>query len=269
MHDILFRCSALGKLMTSPTAAARQAGEVLSVGAKTYIRELVAQDLFGIDFEVSSKQMEKGIECEPEAIALLNRVLGTSMVKNTERRSDGFISGECDLFNAPRRAGFDTKVSWSAATFPIAMMDAENSTYLWQNRGYMRLYDADEWTTAYCLVNTPEHLIGYEPQAMHFFDHIADHMRVTLWTVKRDLDAEALMIEKVKAARLYYAQVVAEFDRTHPNDVRRTQMAMQAAGAQEADAAIKASILARSPALAAGLPAQATAPAALPENLFA
>lgn len=247
MREILFRCSSLGKLMTNPTAAALKAGEILSVGAKTYIRELVAQDILGIDFEIGGKPIEKGIECEPEATALLNRVLGLSLVKNTERRSDGFITGECDLFDAPRRAGYDAKVSWSAATFPIATIDAEDNNYLWQNRGYAKLWDADEWTTAYCLVNTPERLIGFEPLSMHTFDHIPEHMRVTTWTVKRDMQAEALMVEKVKAARLYYAQVVAEFERTH-----------QLGGV----------IAAARPTAAQTAPQVSAAPAALPVSIF-
>jgi hypothetical protein len=79
----------------------------------------------------------------------------------------------------------------------------------------MALWDAPRWTIAYALVNTPEHLIGYEPQSMHFFDHIPEHMRLTLWTVERDAALEAAMREKVKHARAYYAQVLADFDRTH------------------------------------------------------
>lgn len=244
MQDLTIRCSAIGALMTSPTKAALAAGEVLSAGAKTQVRKLAAQAIFGIDFEVSSKQMEKGIAVEPDAIALLNRVRGLSLTKNTERRTDGFITGECDLFDAPRRAGYDTKASWSAATFPIASIDAEDGDYLYQAHGYMKLWDADEWTVAYCLVDTPERLIGFEPMSMHTFGHIPEHMRVTTWTIKRDLVIEAAMVEKVKAARLYYAQVVAEFDRTHRID----------SIAPTADATRKAAIPRALPALAASLP---------------
>ncbi len=52
-----FRCSSIGKLMTEPRSKSEG---VLSVGAKTYIRELAAQEIFGVDFEVSSKYIEKG-----------------------------------------------------------------------------------------------------------------------------------------------------------------------------------------------------------------
>lgn len=187
----------------------------LSVGAKTFIRELAAQEIFGVDFVVSSKAMEKGIQCEPLSIALLNRVRGLSLEKNTERRSNAYITGECDLFDAERRRGHDTKTSWSIATFPIAEADCQDKLYEWQMRAYMALWDADEWEVNYCLVNTPENLIGFEPQSMHFVEHIPEHMRLTTWVVKRDNDKEAAMFEKVKHARAYFAEVIAEFDRTH------------------------------------------------------
>lgn len=215
MSELLIRCSSLGKIMTSPTAAALKAGEMLSVGAKTYIRRLAAESIFGVDFEVSSKQMEKGIRVEQDSIALLNRVRGLSLAKNTERRNDGFITGECDLFDAAVRHGHDIKSSWSIATFPISWTDCVDSDYEWQCHGYMKLWNAEKWSVDYCLVNTPEDLIGYEPLTLHFVDHIPESMRLTSWVVTRDREKEALIMEKVKAARLYYAEVIAEFDRSH------------------------------------------------------
>lgn len=212
MSDLLIRCSSIGKLMTEPKT---QKEGPLSVGAKTYIRSLAAQEIFGVDFEVSTKQMEKGILVEQDSISLLNRVRGVSLEKNQMRLKNDWLTGECDLFDIHRKRGHDLKSSWSVATFPIAEVDCEDKLYEWQMRGYMWLWDADSWEVNYCLVNTPEHLIGYEPVSMHFVDHIPEHMRVTTWTVRRDKDKEALMAEKVKAARAYYAEVISEFDLTH------------------------------------------------------
>ena len=70
-----FRCSSIGKLMTEPKSKSEGP---LSVGAKTYIRQLAAQEILGVDFEVSSRAMEKGIICEQDSIDLLNRVRGLS-----------------------------------------------------------------------------------------------------------------------------------------------------------------------------------------------
>lgn len=205
----------VGKLMTEPRSKAEGP---LSQGAKTAIRDIAAQHILGIDFEVSSKEMEKGIECEPDSIALLNRVRGLALVKNEERRNDGFVGGECDLFDPASREGYDLKTAWSAATFPILADDiggSQRNLYEWQCRAYMALWDAPRWNVAYALVNTPERLIGYEPATMHFFDHIPEHMRLTVWTIERDAAKEAEMREKVRMARDYYVQVLSEFDRTH------------------------------------------------------
>lgn len=207
-----FRCSSIGKLMTEPRSKSEG---VLSVGAKTYIRELAAQEIFGVDFEVSSKYIEKGIEAEGDSIDLLNSVRGLSLVKNTERRDNEFITGECDLFDDDAKRGHDIKTSWSIATFPIIVADCEDKLYEWQMRGYMALWDADEWEVNYCLVDTPDRLIGFEPMQLHVVSHLPEWMRVTTWTVKRDLDKEAAIYEKVKAANEYLKLVISEFDQTH------------------------------------------------------
>ena len=207
-----FRCSSIGKLMTEPRSKPEG---VLSVGAKTYIRELAAQEIFGVDFEVSSKYIEKGIEAEGDSIDLLNSVRGLSLVKNTERRDNEFITGECDLFDDDAKRGHDIKTSWSIATFPIIVADCEDKLYEWQMRGYMALWDADEWEVNYCLVDTPDRLIGFEPMQLHVVSHLPEWMRVTTWTVKRDLDKEAAIYEKVKAANEYLKLVISEFDQTH------------------------------------------------------
>ena len=207
-----FRCSSIGKLMTEPRSKSEG---VLSVGANTYIRELAAQEIFGVDFEVSSKYIEKGIEAEGDSIDLLNSVRGLSLVKNTERRDNEFITGECDLFDDDAKRGHDIKTSWSIATFPIIVADCEDKLYEWQMRGYMALWDADEWEVNYCLVDTPDRLIGFEPMQLHVVSHLPEWMRVTTWTVKRDLDKEAAIYEKVKAANEYLKLVISEFDQTH------------------------------------------------------
>lgn len=216
MSDIKFRCSSIGKFMTEPKTKAEGP---LSVGAKTYIRSLAAQEIFGIDFEVSSKQMEKGLTVEQDSIDLLNRVRGLRLAKNTERKSNDFISGECDLFDVECRRGHDLKSSWSAATFPIAVVDCEDKLYDWQMRGYMWLWDASEWEVNYALVDTPEKLIGFEPMQMHLVSHIPENMRLTTWVIQRDSEKEKLIEEKVRHARDYYAQVIQEFDRTHKQKV--------------------------------------------------
>lgn len=212
MTPLRIRCSALGQIMADPTAASAKAGEVLSVGAKTYIRKLVREAIFGVSESVSTRAMEKGTRCEDEGILLYNAAFGTAHVKNTERRTDDYLTGECDI--AGERI-IDIKLPWSVASFPICELDARDTGYEWQCRGYMRLWGASSARVAYCMVDTPDDLIGYEPPDQHRVSHIEDRLRVTVWDIEHDADKEALILAKVAAARAYYDQVLAEFDRTH------------------------------------------------------
>jgi hypothetical protein len=212
VKEFRIRCSALGEIMADPTAAAMKAGEVLSVGAKTFIRKMAREDIFGVTQQITSKQMDKGIQCEQAAIELYNAAFFTSHAKNTERRTDDYITGECDIAADPI---IDIKCSWSVASFPICELDGKDSGYEWQGRGYMRLWNVDRFRLAYCLVDTPDDLIGFEQPELHKVSHIDDNLRVTVIDFARDIEKEARIVEKVKAAQEYYAQVIAEFDRTH------------------------------------------------------
>jgi hypothetical protein len=244
MREFRIRCSSVGKIMTEPMqvddrfrtpeveeiiAKKKRSDEekallqslklqTLSAGAKTHVRELARAALFGVDKEASSRQMEKGIRCEDDSIALYNSVFFTNHTKNTERRTVGDLTGECDII-VPGKIGKDIKTSWSINSFPIALADCEDQLYEWQMVGYMHLWDVPLWEVAYCLVDTPDDLIGFEAPEAHMVSHIPEHLRVTTWEIQRDMGKEMAMLEKIKAARLYYAEVIAEFDRTHGGDV--------------------------------------------------
>lgn len=214
MRDVLFRCSSLGHLMTEPKTRAE--GD-LSAGARTYLRTLAKQEIFSVDFEVRGREIEKGLRMEADGIALLNQVRGFNLAKNTERRTLGLLTGECDLFNRPARRGHDIKASWSIRTFPGWQADCINPLYEWQMRGYMRLWDADSWEVNYVLLNTPEDLARDESMELHVVDHIPPHLRVTTWALERDLQKEALIQLRLEAAREHYDELVREFADQHRN----------------------------------------------------
>jgi hypothetical protein len=88
------RCSALGRLMTAP----RNKTEVLSKTAQSYIQELVLEEKFGIKKEFSSRYTDKGLQCEDEAISLVNDVLGLGFIfKNEEHFNNDWITGTPDV----------------------------------------------------------------------------------------------------------------------------------------------------------------------------
>lgn len=248
MSELIVRCSSIGKFMAKPENAdldprhvTNEVREIikktkrtdeeksvledvrnksLGAGAKTHVRELVREAVYGYEpQEIQTRPILKGRQMEPAGIEMLARLTGRPLVKNSERRTNGLLSGECDIFDAPLRHGRDVKMPYSMDTMPIVLADCYDSGYEWQMQGYLILWDAETWSVDYLLVSTPEDLIGFEQPAVHFVDYIPEALRWTTWLVKRDRSLESLIVDKVLAARRYYAQVMNEFDRTHGGKV--------------------------------------------------
>jgi hypothetical protein len=246
MSELIVRCSSIGRLMAKPENADLDAEYLtpevlaiigktkrsdeersvledvrrksLSAGGKTHVRELVRESVYGFEpADIETRPILKGRQLEEDGIAMLARLTGRPLVKNKERRTNGLLSGEADVFDAPIGLGSDAKLPYSMANMPIVLADCYDSGYEYQMRGYMSegLWDCERWSVDYLLLSTPEDLIGYEPAALHFVDHIPERLRWTRWMVQRDRAIEALIVDKVLAARRYYREVLNEFDRTH------------------------------------------------------
>lgn len=206
---IKIRASSLGRIMTEP----KSKEEILSVGAKTYLTEIAKEFVYGYHKVITGKEMEKGQIVEPDSIALYNSVFFTNYTKNTERRENDWITGECDIFTGNKI--IDIKSSWSIPTFPATILAGMDKDYEWQGRAYMMLWDVDEFEIAYCLVNTPDELIGYEDPELHYVDHINPALRVTVVPYRRDKALEEKIKIKVDAARKYLQELVEQINLEH------------------------------------------------------
>jgi hypothetical protein len=246
VSELIVRCSSIGRLMAKPENADLDPAHIdrevaaiiaktkrteeeksvleevrrksLSAGGKTHVRELVREAVYGFEpVDLNTRPILKGRAVEAECIAMLSRLTGRPLVKNSERRTNGLITGECDIFDLEMRHGRDVKAAYSMQSMPIVLADCYDSCYEWQMRGYMSdgLWDGETWSVDYLLVDTPEELVGFEPQSLHYVSHIAERLRWTSWLVQRDRALESLILDKVLAARRYYAEVMNEFDRTH------------------------------------------------------
>jgi hypothetical protein len=217
------RCSALGKLMTSP----RTKGEVLSQTAKTYIEELVKEDVLGIKKEFSSRYTDKGIQQEDIAIEMASRVLNLPFaLKNTEYFENDFIKGTPDLILEDEI--IDIKCSWDGTTFPWFEDELPNKDYYWQMIGYMWLTGKKRARIVYCLVDTPEDIVQdeirrtswkkfeidvteeteTEVRAKHEFSHISENKRIRTYLVElNDANIEQVK-EKLSEAKKYYNELI-------------------------------------------------------------
>ncbi len=216
---MVVRCSSLGKLMIEP----RSKSEVLSQTAKSYIEDLFNELEFGYRKEFSSRYTDKGLEMEDEAIQFASEQFDWDfVVKNTERFTNDYITGEPDINTDLLLA--DIKCSWSLDTYPMFEADLKNKDYYWQLQGYMWLTSKTQAELVYCLMNTPLQIVEdevrrahwkaglidedidlrHEVQTKHNYDNIPSKLRVKRYIIERDEKAIEKIIEKVEIAREYY-----------------------------------------------------------------
>lgn len=202
-------CHALSTIMPNGK------GDILSVGGKTHVMEQAKAYVYGIRREVNTKEMQKGLIVENDAIRLLNEVRFTNYKKNLESKENDWLTGTCDVYTSEKIV--DVKSSFSLNTFPVVPEDGEKSDYEWQMRGYMWLYDVEEADVCYVLVDTPEELIGFDAPSIHRVSHIAPEMRVTTVNYKRNRLLEQFIQQKVEAAQKYFDEAVSAIIAAHNN----------------------------------------------------
>lgn len=195
-----WRASQIGKLMTND-----RSGKNIGQTAINYINQIAKEDFFGYESPVINRYIDKGTNQELESIQLLNAVRFEDFQKNAVRKSNEFITGECDIETVS--SIIDIKTSWSLDTFPELPEDIDSKDYEWQGRAYMLLYDKPEFELVYCMVSTwDEFLTQYDDKRLHKVDHIDPAKRITSITFERDMELEQQMIERCQLATEYYIE---------------------------------------------------------------
>lgn len=144
----------------------------LSDGAKTYLEQLVREDIFGRAEIMQSKYTDKGLEVEDQSITLYSKVTGEYLEKNEERVTNEFWTGEADNVQGMIR---DIKSSWEFKTFPIKDNEIKNALYEWQLDIYMELYGFKNAELVYCLVDTPSRFIQDEIRKLDYQYDLLNH----------------------------------------------------------------------------------------------
>lgn len=195
----LFRCSSLGDLMSDskdgitakqletieeykrkPKLTDIQRTDLLRLIAKrdkgplsqlgdTCVKKLVEiyiTERFGRVKNIVSKYLEKGLDTEEDSLTLYSEVKKIPYFKNTVRLNNDYITGEPDTFEGPSIKNalrvIDFKGSWDVFTFFQTKAEPIDKGYDYQLNGYCDLTDADTGLLAYCLNDTPSHLIERE-----------------------------------------------------------------------------------------------------------
>jgi len=219
------RCSAIGKIMTSP----KLKGELLSQTTKTYLQELAIAEKYGIHKEFSSRYTDKGNQVEELSIALCNDVLDLGFIyKNEDHFTNDWVKGTPDV-NTDEIL-LDVKSSWDAFTFfeKVLEDDLKNKDYFYQLQGYMWLTGKEECLLCYCLIDTPLQIVEDEirrehwkanlieeslhlrdfVQSKHTFGHIPKEKRLKTFKIaKDDIIIEAIKT-RIEECREYYDQLI-------------------------------------------------------------
>jgi hypothetical protein len=180
----------------------------LSEGAKTYVKSIAREFLYGYRRELDTRCIEKGHRCEPDSIDLFNLVNFTRHQKNTERRVNDWLTGECDTY-VPGVETIDWKTCWSLDSFPMLAEDAHSAMYEWQGVAYGILWpDVQRHKVVFCMVDTPEDLIKWDDVSAHQVSHIDPALRVTCIEYPKDPEKERLLEVKCGVAHQYLMDVI-------------------------------------------------------------
>lgn len=160
--------------------AKRDAEPELSVGAKTYIKDVWLWYEKKFREDISSKQTRKGQQAEEDGINLISYVDGVPYGNNNNnpnggRITKGHLTGACDVNTffkiVDRRIIDDIKASWNPKTF----MSTNYSTLEeWQGRAYLYLYDADIFRLRRVLVDCPPDVYAEEFRKFCWLNNIID-----------------------------------------------------------------------------------------------
>jgi hypothetical protein len=204
---VLFRCSCIGKIMTEGKGTiltekqaqkieeltnkdkltAKQEEELIMLIAKrdapprlsdtciSYLKEVYVYQKYGkepVGGSERSKYTLKGRAVEHESIMMLNRIDSDNYVKNEQRFTNEYLTGEPDIIimgeDGSAAKIIDIKSSYDFATLLSNYGAPLNSLYHDQVQGYMALTGAQEAEVCYCLVNMPQEIIEGEKRRIFY-----------------------------------------------------------------------------------------------------
>lgn len=192
----------------------------LSKSAKTVIQDWMKDQLGYPRQEMKSKYTQKGLLMENEAIHYASKVYGWGDVKkNTERKTNEYITGEPDIILTDRVV--DIKCPWSGDSFPLMDTDIPIDGYGWQGLGYMALEEKGLFQLTYTLMDAPEMIVDREANRVRFdlgldevdvemwedikgmytFSNLPDELRIKSFYIEKDTSIIESVYERVELAR--------------------------------------------------------------------
>lgn len=209
----LFRCSSLHKLIGD----GRSKAAVISDTAKSAIRDIVKEDLYGFRSFTGNQYTQKGNLLEDLAIGMSGKMRFRNYQKHVGRMENELITGECDVLDLERKLIIDTKVTWDIGTHPFfqdeAMEKVKKAGYDVQMQAYMWLYDCEVAHVDFWLFPCPPELLkdwDDIDQLVHLVEAIDIRERKTTVIIERDEAVIQKIKDKIPHCQNYYEQLFAE-----------------------------------------------------------
>ena len=209
----LFRCSSLHKLIGD----GRSKATVISDTAKSAIRDIVKEDLYGFRSFTGNQYTQKGNLLEDLAIEMSGKMRLRNYQKHVGRVENELITGECDVLDLKNKLIIDTKCTWDIGTHPFfadeAMEKVKKAGYDVQMQAYMWLYGCDVANIDFWLFPCPPELLnGWDDidQLVHLVEKIDIRERKTTVVIERDEAIIQKIKDKVPHCQEYYEKLFAE-----------------------------------------------------------
>jgi len=166
--EIRFRASSFGNLM----AESKEKGNPIGKTCAGELIKIYNQEVYGRKKDITTKQMDKGVQCEDESIALFSIIEGELYTKNTERVENEWFSGLPDIFKGESIHNADVvgdiKSSYELDTFIPKYAEEPDKAYVAQLNVYYSLCNASGGFLTYCLVDCPMSILEQEKRSLLF-----------------------------------------------------------------------------------------------------
>lgn len=220
-NDYKFRASALPNFLSDGRSK-----DGLSGTCKDYLRAEWIFAMFKRQRFVTTKYMAKGTIVESDSLSLVQEVTNNVYFKNKEKFYNDFTMGTPDVVE--KDFILDIKSSWDIYSFAAVDADKAYKDYYGQLLGYMDLTGRKHCQIAYCLVNTPDHIIEKEIVKLisagviketdeeianvrysMTFDDIAPKLRLKIFDFDFEDETKAKLIERISTGREYMNSILS------------------------------------------------------------
>lgn len=169
-QKIKFRASSWGNLMSEPQTKKDKEAGLLSKTCQKELIKIYNQEVYGRKKDITTKQMDKGIQAEEDSITLFSRVEKKLFLKNTEKLENDWATGHVDIYEGEDVRSaisvWDIKSRWELDSFMPKLVEEVDFGEECQVNVYYALTGANSGGIANTLVDCPINILMEEQKRL-------------------------------------------------------------------------------------------------------